>query len=149
MAKENAKYRRVRFMVPLQDDAVLSWLNAQGNMSYSIRRLIQEYVAVYGATDVTCRPIGMGVAQGGSPVVESAVDSQPIVPSGVQGVVQPQVMLSDVQQQQQPMAFSVPQAPVVSQPVQVPVEVLSPQVQQPVSDVGSQASSSIMKQFFD
>lgn len=57
--KENQKTEplRTRISIPKNDEVVIKWLQAQSNVSYSIRTLIKNSVQEYGLTDVTCLPV--------------------------------------------------------------------------------------------
>lgn len=43
---------RPRLRIPTDDPQLIEWLDKQGNLSLSIRLLINNYIATYGATDV-------------------------------------------------------------------------------------------------
>lgn len=43
--------KRFHVVVPAADDQVLAWLNAQANISFSIRILIKAYIAKFGCVD--------------------------------------------------------------------------------------------------
>lgn len=49
--------KRYRFTVPSQDAYVQEWIEAQINLSTSIRTLIREDIQKNGYTDVTCREV--------------------------------------------------------------------------------------------
>lgn len=49
--------KRYRFTVPAQDEYVQQWIDAQINISTSIRTLIREDIQKNGYTDVTCREV--------------------------------------------------------------------------------------------
>lgn len=53
--KDNAT--RYRFAVPSADESVHKWLEAQLNLSVSLRLLIKEDIIRNGCTDVTCRAV--------------------------------------------------------------------------------------------
>lgn len=46
--------RRFHVVVPAADEQVVTWLNAQANISLSIRILIKAYIAKYGFVDPMC-----------------------------------------------------------------------------------------------
>jgi hypothetical protein len=50
--------KRYRFTVPFADEAVQEWLNAQLNISNSIRILIRDEIQKNGYVDASCRPVG-------------------------------------------------------------------------------------------
>ena len=54
MGKKEESFTRHRFSVPKADDTVREWMEAQSNLSQSLRQLIREYVRKNGCTDVTC-----------------------------------------------------------------------------------------------
>ena len=49
---------RYRLKVPESDASVIAWMNAQSELSISLRLLIKEDIIRNGFTDVTCRPVG-------------------------------------------------------------------------------------------
>lgn len=48
----NNPYIRARLRIPTNDPQLKKWLDNQGNLSLSVRLLINNYIATYGATDV-------------------------------------------------------------------------------------------------
>lgn len=53
MAKK-AELHRCRLTIPAEDKAMLEWMQAQTNISISVRQLVHRYIQQYGVTDVTC-----------------------------------------------------------------------------------------------
>lgn len=49
---------RYRLKVPESDASVIAWMDAQSELSISLRLLIKEDIIRNGFTDVTCRPVG-------------------------------------------------------------------------------------------
>lgn len=49
--------KRYRLNVPIADATVNDWLDAQDNVSNSIRAVIREYIERNGFEDPTCRPV--------------------------------------------------------------------------------------------
>lgn len=49
--------RQVRFRVPASDEVVLDWLEAQDNVSFSLRNMIRSFALTYGMQDATCLPL--------------------------------------------------------------------------------------------
>lgn len=52
--------KRYRLSVPVMDTSVQKWLDAQINLSISIRHLIRDDIAKHGYTDITCRDVEQG-----------------------------------------------------------------------------------------
>lgn len=52
-----APIKRYTFSVPVPDKSVLDWLDAQYNISQSLRIIIKDYAAKYGNTDITSLPM--------------------------------------------------------------------------------------------
>lgn len=48
---------RFAFSVPKGDTQILKWIEAQYNLSSSIRMLIKDYIARNGIDDVSCRSL--------------------------------------------------------------------------------------------
>ena len=55
--KKADAFHRLRFAVPKEDESIIRWLNAQSNMSYSLRVLIKRAILKNGYTDITCELI--------------------------------------------------------------------------------------------
>ncbi len=55
--QQNVEHKRYRFSVPNADESVNQWIDAQGNLSHSLRELIKDYIRKYGITDATCMPV--------------------------------------------------------------------------------------------
>lgn len=55
--KKADAFHRLRFAVPKEDESIIRWLNAQSNMSYSLRVLIKRAILKSGYTDITCELI--------------------------------------------------------------------------------------------
>lgn len=49
--------KRYRLNVPIADSTVNEWLDAQDNVSNSLRAVIREYIERNGFEDPTCRPV--------------------------------------------------------------------------------------------
>jgi hypothetical protein len=64
MAKQNMPSTRYRLSVPAADESTLAWIDAQLNLSYSIRMLIREDIQKNGCTDVSCRAVEQGAKRG-------------------------------------------------------------------------------------
>lgn len=56
----NGDAKRYRLSVPIMDTSVQKWLDAQINLSISIRHLIRDDIAKHGYTDITCRDVEQG-----------------------------------------------------------------------------------------
>lgn len=50
--------RRYRMSVPEEDVAVIQWVEAQANLSFSLRSIIKDYISNYGISDATCMFLG-------------------------------------------------------------------------------------------
>lgn len=64
MAKLSNNSKRYRFTVPEQDSSVQEWLDAQLNISSSLRALIRDDIIKNGCSDVTCRVVEQGPKRG-------------------------------------------------------------------------------------
>lgn len=64
MSNMTATAKRYRLMVPNEDISVQEWIDAQLNISTSIRQLIREDIVKNGYTDVTCRRVEQGAKRG-------------------------------------------------------------------------------------
>lgn len=56
--------KRYRLQVPAEDISVQEWIEAQINISTSIRQLIRDDIMKHGYTDVTCRRVEQGPKRG-------------------------------------------------------------------------------------
>ena len=61
---KNARYR---FSVPLADEKVNKWIEAQNNLGFSLRTLIKAAISNWGNQDVTCIELGSEVKKRGRP----------------------------------------------------------------------------------
>ena len=61
------KNSRYRFTVPTADTSVLQWLDAQSNISFSIRVLIKAFIRDYGMQAATCLEVGFTSKKRGRP----------------------------------------------------------------------------------
>lgn len=52
-----ADFTRYRFSVPLEDTSVREWIDAQANLSHSLRTLIRDSIRKHGMMDATCLPV--------------------------------------------------------------------------------------------
>lgn len=52
-----AEPKRFRLTIPAADVSVLQWMEAQQNVSYSIRQLIRDAIRRNGYTDITCSEV--------------------------------------------------------------------------------------------
>ena len=138
-------FKRYRFSVPNADISVTQWIEAQSNLSYSIRELIKTAIRCNGFTDVSCYPVRQIVQmQAGGMPMEYALISQanggpvgvpgamPQVPSGSQApqppTAQPQVSpqtaypANPPQAAPTPFAAQFPVQPQQAAPAAVPAE---------------------------
>ena len=53
---DSSEIKRYHITVPLVDKQVIEWVNAQDNISHSMRILIKAYVGKYGYVDPLCLP---------------------------------------------------------------------------------------------
>lgn len=60
-------FKRYRFSVPNADESVTKWIDAQSNLSHSIRELIKMAIRCNGYSDVSCYPVRQ-VVTGGYPI---------------------------------------------------------------------------------
>lgn len=60
-------FKRYRFSVPNADESVTQWIEAQSNLSHSIRELIKMAIRCNGYSDVSCYPVRQ-VVTGGYPL---------------------------------------------------------------------------------
>lgn len=56
---------RYRFTVPVADETVIDWANAQANLGFSLRVLIKTFVRDHGMADATCTELGTNVKKKG------------------------------------------------------------------------------------
>lgn len=71
---KTAQYKRLTLSVPVSDTAVFDWLDAQYNLSASLRIIIKDYAARYGNVDVSSLPT---VINNNQPI-PAAAPSKPI-----------------------------------------------------------------------
>lgn len=64
MSNMTATAKRYRLQVPVEDISVQEWIEAQINISTSIRQLIRDDIMKNGYTDVTCRRVEQGPKRG-------------------------------------------------------------------------------------
>lgn len=64
MSNMTATAKRYRLQVPAEDISVQEWIEAQINISTSIRQLIRDDIMKNGYTDVTCRRVEQGPKRG-------------------------------------------------------------------------------------
>ena len=64
MSNMTTTAKRYRLQVPAEDISVQEWIEAQINISTSIRQLIREDIMKNGYTDVTCRRVEQGPKRG-------------------------------------------------------------------------------------
>lgn len=57
MAASEKGVRRIRITVPEADVSTIEWLDAQDNVSVSVRTIIHEYIEREGFTDPHNRPV--------------------------------------------------------------------------------------------
>lgn len=114
--KKSDNFKRFRFSVPNADESVLEWINAQANLSYSLRYIIKESISKNGISDATCGRVEKD--RRGRPTKAQ----QEAMQRAENGEFDTDADMSEraIQTVQQ----SYPQSPVVNQPVQT--------VQQPV-----------------
>lgn len=67
------KVTRYRFSVPLGDNVVNDWVDAQSNLSFSLRLLIRAFVRSYGMQDVTCLELGLTAKKRGRPLKQNSI----------------------------------------------------------------------------
>lgn len=137
-------FKRYRFSVPNADESVTEWIEAQSNLSFSIRVLIRDFIRVHGKVDATCAPVEQR-GKVGRPskediaareaakasaeyAPEPVVLPQPGYPMQSQMVQSPPVFSSPVPAPPQPVVP--PVQPVVPAMLDVPQNETVPQMQQ-------------------
>lgn len=90
---------RYRLKVPESDASVIAWMDAQSELSISLRLLIKEDIIRNGFTDVTCRPVGQLPKRGRPSNAEVELrESVPVMDDGdVEEVKLPKVIKTKVQ----------------------------------------------------
>lgn len=80
MAKAQS-YRQVRMSIPENDASVLRWLEAQSNMTLSIRLAIRQAITKYGYVDLSCLDIDKGPGRPREPDYQEPVaEARPQAP---------------------------------------------------------------------
>ena len=77
-AEQNVRYR---FAVPEQDVSVHDWIQAQMNLSMSLRLLIKEDILRNGCTDMTCRVVEQLPKRGRPPMSEYRQEKRDVIPT--------------------------------------------------------------------
>lgn len=83
---KTAQYKRLTLSVPVSDTAVFDWLEAQYNLSASLRIIIKDYAARYGNVDVSSLPT---VINNNHPI-PATVQSEPLSETQSQVKTEPQ-----------------------------------------------------------
>lgn len=89
--RQNVEHVRYRFSVPKADESVNSWIDAQGNLSHSIRTLIKEHIKKHGIMDATCTPVEQQARVGRPPkqeIKETEFDNTSAPEEQVESLVQ-------------------------------------------------------------
>jgi len=93
--------KRYRLSVPSEDTQIHEWMEAQQNVSFSIRMLIKESISKYGIADVTCVPAKLRQGRpteeesqvrqrtGGTEQVAPVQEPAPSVPTDSEGFIDP------------------------------------------------------------
>ena len=123
-ASKTVTYKRYRFNVPNADESTLAWIDAQVNLSTSLRQLNRAEIERSGYVDMMCTPVTQ-LPKVGRPVGSRTKDSNQESASELvedkteaQSVTQQEIAQTSVTQQPAPP----PSVPVVPKPVaQAPV----------------------------
>ena len=109
MGTEN--YSRHRFTVPNEDTTVIDFINAQSNLSMSLRMLIRRYVEKDGYTDVTCARVEQLPKRGRPPKAQAEEyddeDMMPSVPVKAKAEAEPDMqasVMAEEELQEEPVA---------------------------------------------
>ena len=113
--RQSAMNYRHCISVPDNDTDVVNWINAQNNLSMSLRHLIKQSVQKDGIGDIFCKPISNPGVSAGRPkgsvsVTEDVTETKvEVTPKVVEPVGVPYVApASQVAPQSQPMVQSAP-----------------------------------------
>lgn len=75
MAEGTSVSKRYRFSVPNEDESTQRWLDAQQNLSLSLRQIVRRQIEREGYVDVACRPVEQLPRRGRPPGSVSEADS--------------------------------------------------------------------------
>lgn len=86
-------YRQVRMSIPENDVSVLRWLEAQSNMTLSIRLAIRQAITKYGYVDLSCLDIDKGPGRPRETEYQEPVpEARPQAPAAQPAPARPQPM---------------------------------------------------------
>lgn len=74
MAEGTSVSKRYRFSVPNEDESTQRWLDAQQNLSLSLRLIVRKQIEREGYIDVACRPVEQLPRRGRPPGSVSEAD---------------------------------------------------------------------------
>lgn len=97
MSRTKTDAKVCRFRVPLQDTSVHEWLEAQSNISLSLRMLIKKDIGANGISDIMFRSVEAEMARPAEQVERPQVAVQP-----TQAAYQPPQNPNTVAQQARP-----------------------------------------------
>lgn len=153
---KKVSFRRLRFSVPNADVSVIEWIDAQANLSASIRELIKDSIRRNGIMDATCMRVEQRGAVGrprkemGQSVLEpvASVNTADISAATIQVPVTPQPAVHSVMVSE-PVAFaSVPEVAanmgVATQNNAVQVNEVQPNEQDTMAMLGMPDMSAMM-----
>lgn len=84
MAEGTSVSKRYRFSVPNEDESTQRWLDAQQNLSLSLRLIVRKQIEREGYIDVACRPVEQLPRRGRPPGSVSEADSPELGSESVQ-----------------------------------------------------------------
>lgn len=84
MAEGTSVSKRYRFSVPNEDESTQRWLDAQQNLSLSLRLIVRRQIEREGYIDVACRPVEQLPRRGRPPGSVSEVDPAELGSESVQ-----------------------------------------------------------------
>ena len=84
MAEGTSVSKRYRFSVPNEDESTQRWLDAQQNLSLSLRLIVRRQIEREGYIDVACRPVEQLPRRGRPPGSVSEADSPELGSESVQ-----------------------------------------------------------------
>lgn len=84
MAEGTSVSKRYRFSVPNEDESTQRWLDAQQNLSLSLRLIVRKQIEREGYIDVACRPVEQLPRRGRPPGSVSEADPAELGSESVQ-----------------------------------------------------------------
>ena len=84
MVEGTSVSKRYRFSVPNEDESTQRWLDAQQNLSLSLRLIVRKQIEREGYIDVACRPVEQLPRRGRPPGSVSEADPAELDSESVQ-----------------------------------------------------------------